>query len=119
MDLKLDTATDDLALLDGDLVLADGLDAIAQDLRSRLRLFQGEWILDTAAGVPYYQDILKKNPNPQIVAGVLQNAILNTPGVLELLKFDLDFVTATRSLKIDFEVRAREGVINFSEILGV
>ena len=87
-DIKLDESTGDLELDTGDLQLTTGADAVRQHLQQRLRTFRGEWFLDLSTGVPYYQDILKKNPNPLVVDGVLKDAVLSTPGVIEPHKLD-------------------------------
>jgi len=118
-DLKLDQTSGDVIVANGDLVLTDAEDAVRQHVQQRLRTFLGEWFLNTAVGVPYYQNILKKNPNPSIIAGVFQNEIIQTPGVLELLDFNLDFNNGTRKLRLDFKVRVTTGVINFEELLGI
>lgn len=118
-DLRLDQTSGDLLITNADLELTEKSDAVRQHVQQRLRAFLGEWFLDTSVGVPYYQDVLKKNPNPQIVAGVFQNEIIQTPGVLELLDFEFDFNNALRTLRLDFSVRVTEGVINFSELVGV
>jgi hypothetical protein len=117
-DLRLNEQTYDLDLVNGDLVLTQSDDAIRQLIVQRLRTFLGEWFLDLSVGVPYFQDILKKNPNIQVVDGVLKQTILDTPGVVELLTFELDFESGTRKLKVDCSIRTRTGVIDFSEAFG-
>lgn len=113
-DLKLDLETGDLVLEDGDLLLDSGQEAIQQNLYQRLKCYKGEWFLDLSDGVPYYQDILKKNPNPLTVDAALKTAILGTPGVLELTSFNLNLDTVTRTLYLDFIVDTIEGEIDFS-----
>lgn len=119
-DLKLDPQTGDLILTSGDLVMTSGADAIRQHLSQRLKSFAGEWFLDLDSGLPYYRDILVKNPNAPAVSGLLQEEIVKTPGVLELLSFNLDLNKATRGLTIKFEVRVDGNyVLKFDESLGV
>lgn len=118
-DLSLDTLTADLIIQNGDLVLNSGLEAIRQNLQSRLSFFLGEWFLDVDAGVPYYQDVLKKNPDPVILDGVFKDAILGTPGVIGLDEFDMQMDTALRQLKLTFRARTTDGPIDFDELLGV
>lgn len=118
-DLRLNESSYDLDVVNGDLSLIENQDAIRQNIRQRLLLFLGEWFLDTAAGVPYYQDVLKKSPNPQVLQGVFQDAIFNTPGVLELLSYEQEYDPAERTLQISFSVRTETGNIDFTEILEV
>ena len=46
----LDPQTGDLSLADGRLSLVEGVDAVAQRLGGRLRLWRGEWFYDYDAG---------------------------------------------------------------------
>lgn len=115
-DLKYDQATNDLILEDGDLALVEDGDAVAQHILQRLRTFLGEWFLDLTAGVPYYQDILKKNPNIDVVEQVFKREILFTPGVLELMSFSLELDTALRKLSLSFKVRTVDGPVSFENV---
>mgnify|MGYP001560581996 CR=1 FL=1 len=109
-DLKLDAAGD-LLLTGGDLVMVTGIDAIAQHLSMRLRMNRGEWFLDTALGVPLFDEVLVKNPNMGVIESIYRDIILETPGVLELKTISLEFDPATRSLEINFDVRTDLGRI--------
>ena len=116
-DLKLSQTTNDLELLNGDLQLTSSDDAIRQHIVQRLKTFLGEWFLDLSVGVPYFQEILKKNPNAQVVDGIFKQTILDTPGVVELLEFELDFEAASRKLKVNCSIRTQDGVIDFSQVV--
>jgi len=116
MDLKLDS-TGDLAIEDNDLVLLDGVDAIAQDVEVRLRFFLGEWFLDTRLGVPYYQKILGQKPRLTAVAGIFRKAILTTPGMLSITNFEIDYDGPTRALSISFRGTSIEGDFLFNKEL--
>ena len=118
-DLGLDPLTGDIAFEDGDLVLIEGVDAVAQTLKQRLSFGLGEWFLSINEGVPYFQTILVKNPNIAAIEGLFRNTILSTPGVLELLSLDFDFDSRNRVFEVNFEARSQQGNINFSEIIGV
>ena len=118
-DLGLDPLTGDIAFEDGDLVLIEGVDAVAQTLKQRLSFGLGEWFLSINEGVPYFQTILLKNPNIAAIEGIFRNTILSTPGVLELLSLDFDFDSRNRVFEVNFEARSQQGNINFSEIIGV
>jgi len=113
MDLKLDS-NGDLDIENGDLVLIDGVDAIAQDCEVRLQFFQGEWFLDTRLGVPWYQEILGHKPRLNIVSSILQKAILLTPGIATITNFGLDYTGTTRTLTVSFTGQTREGSFEFN-----
>lgn len=117
-DLRLDEQTYDYELENGDLVLTEKSDAIRQHIQQRLWTFFGEWFLDTSVGVQYYQVILVKNPSLDNVEGILRETILATPGVMELLSFDLDYTSETREFSVEFQARTIDEVIDFSQVIG-
>lgn len=115
-DLTIDQDTGDLFLDETDLTLTSGQEAIRQHLSQRLRTFVGEWFLDLTEGIPYFQHILKKRPDPVIVDSVFKKEIIDTPGIKKLLDFDLDLDASTRVLTLTFRAETIEGsVIDFSE----
>lgn len=91
-------------------------DHLAQTLRSKLQLIQGESQLDTAAGIPYFTDIFVKPVDLPGVASLFKSEIINTVGVNELLRFDYDLDTTQRHLTIGFSVNTIYGDINISNL---
>jgi hypothetical protein len=81
MDLQLTQSSLAIDPLTNDLVLVDGLDAIAQDLTTRLRFFLGEWFLDQGVGVDFYGKVLVKNPSMPDIMPMFSKVITTTPGV--------------------------------------
>ena len=117
MDLKLDDNGDLLIGDDGDLVLVDGIDAIAQHLTIRLQFFQGEWLLDLRIGFPYFEEVLRKAPDLNVVRSLFREAILTTPGVLEVTDLELDYDGVTRALSVSFQAQTTEGPLTFDREL--
>ncbi len=119
MDLQLDIDDWDLTFPAGstDLTLVSGVDAIRQHLSQRLKTFMGEWFLDTRIGVPYFQQVLVKNPDPVVLDSVFKAVIVNTPGILELTDFALQVDRSTRQLKLTFTAATTEGELCFDEVL--
>jgi len=115
-DLKLDT-NHDLAIENGDLVLVDGVDAIAQDLDVRLQTFQGECFLDTRIGVPYFQSILGQKPRLTAIKGIFRDSVLSTSGVQSISDFTLDYDGSTRELSLSMQVQSVEGSFNYTKEL--
>jgi hypothetical protein len=104
-----------LELVDGDLALAYGLEAIAQDVRQALELVRGEWFLDEEAGTPWFQDVLgQKQPNLAIARASLVSRILGRKGVKELVSFDMSFDSASRALSVSFEVSTDVGELSLT-----
>ena len=98
--LLLDEAGD-LAVSGGALVFATDAQAVVQAVRSRLLTFRGEWYLDLGYGVPYFEDVLVKNPNLPAIAATLRAQILSVPGVLEIVSFSFDYL-GTRELRVNY-----------------
>lgn len=115
MDIALDPDTGDLLIEGGDLVLTTGRDAILQHLTIRLQFFLGEWEWDTRIGVPYFQDVLVKAPDLNVVRTLLRETITSTPGVTGLQNFELDL--DGRTLRLDFEASTTEGPVTFDREL--
>jgi hypothetical protein len=116
MDLKLDT-NGDIAIENDDLVLIDGVDAIAQDVEIRLTFFLGEWFLDTRLGVPWFQKILGQKPRLGAVKSLLRKAIMTTPGLLGISDFIANYDGVTRKLSVSFTGRAQSGTFDFNKEL--
>lgn len=108
--LKL-TTDGDLDVSTGNLQVLKGSDAIVQSIRTRLQFFKGEWFLDLNAGVPYFQEVLKKISNPNVLTAIFRQALLETPGVSELLSLALNFDHATRKLSVDFSAQTDVGLL--------
>ena len=112
-DLRINETTGDLDLSGGDLILTENEETIDQHVRANLRSFKGEWFLNLDEGVPYYQDILKKNQSPVLIDAILKEAILNSYGVTELTAFEIKVDTETRKMFLDFEINTVEGFLSF------
>lgn len=112
---------DDVAIVNNQLVLTENnsQDEIRQRLLQNLRFFYGEWFLDQTEGLPYFQSVFVKGTPPDIVEAAFKDAIIGTDGVESLERFEpLDLNSATRELKVDFDVRTINGNnININEVL--
>lgn len=94
--LKIDQTTGDLVISAGNLVLVSDTEAITQAVNSNLRTFLGEWFLDDPnnpkLGVPYYQKVLIKNPDPSVLRSVFRAVIVGTVGISDATLTDLAYV---------------------------
>ena len=98
-----------LLLVNGDLVMLTGADAVASDLQSRLQTFQGEVLLDSRIGLPWATEILGKQSIAR-VGDLLRAAILETPGVATLDAFEMSR-SSDRQLRVGFRVTTDFGEI--------
>lgn len=113
-DILLGDLTHDLVLVGGDLSIQTD---IAQHAKIRLAFFEGEWFLDSTAGVPYFQSILKKGANLGEIQTVYREEILGTPGITALTTLELDFDATTRVLTVEWGAESVQGTIgNLQEI---
>ena len=121
MQLALDTATWDIGLdgsgniavlVDPSALLAQRIHALlAQRIQCRLQTFKGECFLDRSVGVPYYEEILKKNPDLGRVRSLLASVIKGVDGVASILSLELTFSVRHRRLTVDFRVQGTAGEI--------
>ncbi len=93
----LGTIDDDLALdANGNMQVVTELEGLRQKVQQKLRLWRGEWFLDTRAGVPYEQDILIRGVDPGLVTSLLNAQILAEPEVREIVEVSADLDRDTR-----------------------
>lgn len=99
----------DLDLSGHRLNLVTGDDAVAQQVLIRLKLFLGEWFLDERVGIPYFRDILVRNPNLDLIRSIYKKTLLDTPGVASVESVTLDIDTASRTLTLSFSATLDSG----------
>lgn len=104
--LWLDPVTHDLATdAGGNLKLARDAEAVAQHVKQRLLTHQGEWFLDTRAGVPWFDRVMGQAFDADVAEAMVKDVIARTPGVTEITGLSARFDKATRGLILDgFEV---------------
>jgi len=105
-ELALDPVSGDIAfppyILTGPL-------CVIQRIRVRFRFFLGEWFLDQRLGIPYFQDILIKNPDPTLISAIFRQVLLTTPGVLRVDAFTATLDAPTRVLTVNFQATLTDG----------
>lgn len=117
-DIAMDVNTNDIVLKNGDVLLIDNAERIAQQILISLRFWLGEWFLDTRQGVPYLAYILVKNPNEAHIKQVLTDAIKNVDGVDLVTNMDLSLNRIKRALTVEYTVKTSAGLLTRTEVLG-
>lgn len=117
-DIAMNTASGDLVVKNGDLMIIDDAERIAQQILITLREWSGEWFLNTADGIPYLEYILVKNPNEDHIRQILSEAILDVDGVQSITSMDLTFSRVNRSLIVEYEAITDYGLIAERSVLG-
>ena len=118
VDIALHAHDHDILIKDGDFLLIDNAERVAQQIKVKLLTFLGEWFLDTTWGVPYIEYILVKQPNQELIKQILSEQISSVDDVKSLNALELDYQVKVRTLIINYEVSTEYGLITRKEVLG-
>lgn len=114
LDIKLCDSGDYVGDLDitedGDIQFTDDL---LQNAKTAILWILGEWRLGPEFGLPWFDDILVKSPDLDLIQAEIRDALLDIEGVqdadVELLEFD------SRNRKISFSFTLFDGEDEYSE----
>lgn len=103
----------------GDIVTSgkqftDGVEEIAQTVKTRLRLFLGEYFRDVTDGTPWWESILGKEGTLSSKEAIIKSRILRTDGVVRLVSFSTDFDINTRIYTVNAGILTKYGVTDLS-----
>lgn len=105
---------------DGDYTFGTGADfyvdspqAVAQAIKTRLKLWKREFFHDLDDGTPYREEVLDKRTRSPDIA--IKQRILGTPGVREIQTFASAYVGDTRRLTITATVLTIYGAVDINE----
>lgn len=88
-------------------------EAVAQLVVTGLKLFQGEWFLDTSVGMPWMTDVIGFNTQ-SLYDTAIQNQILNTQGVTGIENYSSSLNMETRHLEISCTILTAFGFANIA-----
>ena len=114
-DILLNSTTHDLDITNYDFALSEQDVFIRQSVKIRLQFFRGEWFLNTITGLPFFEDILVKNPNINHIDNIIKAEIIDTAGVDKLLEYESEFDSSLRELSVSFKVDTDYGEIEMEE----
>ena len=107
----------DLIIEQGSLKLVEDGAEVVQHIRTRLQFYRGEWPLNINSGVPYFQEIFTKPINLASIESTFKSIILNTPGVVLLVTFSLEYIgNSERKLYVNFSAETSFGFIDNAEV---
>jgi hypothetical protein len=117
IDLLIDE-DNQLVFVDGDLAWSRGIDAIVQQCRIALQMFQEEWFLNLDAGLPYWDQILGQKPVIAMQAAqiYIRRELELVDGVVDITKLEITFERVTRTLKVRWQVDTEFGETPVDEI---
>ena len=110
LDIRLNS-DHDLDVSSLDLSLVDKAEQVRQQLLIKLRLWVGEWFLDTEFGTPYLQSILGKQLTLSGAIAAIRNSILEVEGVNSIAELSYDFSAQNRKLSVEFIVDTPYGQV--------
>jgi hypothetical protein len=96
--------------------LVNSPEAVAQAVKTRLALIQGEWFLDQAEGVPYATKILGTGTQATRDIAV-QNTILNTKGVKAITAYSSSVEPNTRKFSVSETLDTIYGETSITQVL--
>ena len=109
-----------MEIINNDLVIVSSEDQLEQNLKIRLLFFKGEFFLDITKGLPFYEDILVKNPNLPNIDNIIKAEIKDAEDVQELLEYNSNYDPQARTYDVSFKAQTSFGIIEFNEtIFGV
>jgi hypothetical protein len=94
-----------------DFTLVADADQVRQQLLIKLKLWKGEWFLDTEFGTPYIPSILGKQLTLSGAIAALRKSILEVEGVRRIVEFNYDFSNSTRKLSVTFTADTTFGIV--------
>ena len=97
---------------DGGMVWLEGRDALQKMLNDRLQFFKGSCVFSRDAGVD--MSWLGGKGTFSQAQSALRDAILETPGVVEILKMDITLDKASRLISGDIAVLSEDGSLEVS-----
>jgi hypothetical protein len=90
----------------------DAAEGVAQNVRTRLALWRGQWFLNTEEGTPWLQEILGYR---NAADAIIKARILGTPGVTEIESFESVFDPDERRLSVTATINTVYGKTTISE----
>jgi hypothetical protein len=109
-DFALDT-DGDIAIVNGDFVLVDGAERVRQQAQIKLKLWTGEWFLDTAFGTPWLDGILGKGVSISAALALLQASLMEIDGVSGIDTIIYAYDEQKRKLNLSIALNSAYGIV--------
>lgn len=94
----------------GNLVLiTDVATVTANKLSNLFGFWKGEWFLDIRLGFPFFQYVLVKNPNMNLINSLVTTVLKSVAGVAAVTEVASSFDVRGRSLTTTFTAQTADG----------
>ena len=102
MDILLDRSGDLYVSPGGDIALGN---SVAQKIRIKLLWFEAEWRWNREEGLPWFEYLLRKNPDTDYLEAAVRSRI-----------FEVTKVTDVRDVRVTLDRKTRSGTIRFTAL---
>jgi len=116
-DIAIDNYTNDVAYENGRIKYTINADEVLQRVRTCLRRIEGEWFLDTNAGVPYFNGEMLGGKDVEYVKLVLRKEILRIVGVKEIQTIDIAMNSTTKHVSVSITIKIDDIIYSLTEEL--
>ena len=96
----------------------DTPDGVAQCIKTRLRLWRGEFFAATADGTPWLTHVTGERTK-QVYDAVIRSRIQRTPGAVAIPAYESLLDPLTRSLSVTADVTTQYGAAKYVEAVNV
>lgn len=103
MDILLDNNGDLFLGKDGDIILSN---SVRQKIRIKLLWFLGEWRWNKDYGLPYFEELLIKNPDTEAFERYIHDVLAEIEEVTEISKVEIAVDPVTRIGAVTVTVKA-------------
>lgn len=82
---------------------------VSQKLRLKLLGVQNAYFTDTTIGLPWFTQILEKNPNMPLIADLIKAKIMEVSEVSAITSFGLQIDKENRKMQVNFSIALTTG----------
>ena len=96
----------------GNMAIAEDLDAVLQACEQACKTLLGELVLQNNIGIPYFQSVFSGAPNVGVFNASLRSAITSIPGVIQVISLEIEQVAEDLTYNAAIETQFGRGSIN-------
>lgn len=115
VDIGIDQLTNDIKHEDGLIGYVNMEDETIQRIRTCLRRIEGEWFLDTNAGLPYFGGQMLGGKDLEYVKLLIREEILSIDGVKKINELNIIMDSKTKKVSLYTEIEINENVYKITE----
>ena len=117
VDIGINKQTNDIAHEGGLIKYAINENEVLQRILTCLRRIEGEWFLDTEAGLPYFGGSMLGSKDMEYVKLIIRREILIIEGVKEINSLELTMDTKTKKVTVSVSVTIDEKIYSITETI--